>query len=94
MTAPTHDAETHYTNVEVLVGEDTVGNADADLWKSAATDTLREWGGLLHADFPAVERLGIDLNIRMSDGQTGHFFVEEINDGTHVTIRGTGPAPF
>ena len=36
-------------------------------------NTLREWGGLLHADFPAVERLGIDLSIRMSDGQTGPF---------------------
>jgi hypothetical protein len=93
MAAPTHDVATHYTNVEVVVGEDTVGNADADLWKTTDTQ-LGEWGGLLHADFPAVERLGIDLTIRMSDGQTGHFVVEEITDGTHVTIRGAGPAPF
>ena len=93
MPAPTHDVATHYTNVEVLVGEDTVGNADAGLWK--ATDTQPdEWGGLLHADFNAVEKLGIDLTIRMSDGQTGHFLVEEITDKTHVKIHGTGPPPF
>jgi hypothetical protein len=93
--APVHDADTHYTNVEVLVGKDTVGNADADLWQSTVSDTRpREWGGLLHADFNAVENLGIDLSIRLSDGRTGQFFVEEITDETHVTIRGAGPAPF
>ncbi len=93
--APAHDADTHYTNVEVLVGKDTVGNADADLWKSTVDDTRqREWGGLLHADFNAVENLGIELSIRLSDGRTGQFFVEEITDETHVTIRGAGQAPF
>ncbi len=92
MAAPTHEDATHYTDIEIVVGEDTVGSASADLWK--ATDARGEWGGLLRADFNAVEKLGIDLTIRMSDGQTGHFLVEEIIDKTHVTIHGTGPAPF